>query len=347
MAPRGLSYRRPVSEPTASSDVRRLALVWSWQHALAGVVFGLPAAVVTVVNPELGIALAVGVLPAAMIGIPARRRNRVVILLIGTLAGVSLFAGGVLAHLPLVLAAALLAATVIGASLLTTRAPQGRLVLTLCAPLVAAGLSYDDYASSAATLALLVAGSAYAWLVSLLWPARATPDQPPPPLPPVRAMLDYGVRMGLAAALVFVLVGSTGVDHPGWAPAACLLVARPQVDLLQRRGVGRVVSVVLGATAAALLVHLELANVVLAIIAAAVLGLAAGTAGSRWYITSAFTTLLVFVLMLDGHPAQTVGAFDARVGETVLGVGAAYLFGWAIPQLRHPIRGSRSGNDRL
>jgi len=30
------------------------------------------------------------------------------------------------------------------------------------------------------------------------------------------------------------------LDHPGWAPAACLLVARPQLDLLQSRGIGRV-----------------------------------------------------------------------------------------------------------
>lgn len=336
-----------MSESTESPVSRRPALAWSWQRALAGVVFGLPAAVVTVVNPELGIGLAVGVLPAAMIGIPARRRKRVVILLIGTLAGLSLFAGGLLAHLPMILAAVLLAAIVTGASLLTTRAPGGRLVLTLCAPLVAAGLSYDDYATSAATFALLVAASAYAWLVSLLWPARPAPDQPRSPLPSVRAMLDYGVRLGVAAAAVFVLVSSTGVDHPGWAPAACLLVARPQVDLLQRRGVGRVASVILGATAAALLVHLQPADVVLAIIAAAVLGLAAGTAGSRWYITSAFTTLLVFLLMLNGHPAETVGAFEARVGETVLGVAAAYLFGWAIPRLRHPIRRSRCRDDRI
>jgi hypothetical protein len=65
------------------------------------------------------------------------------------LAGASLFLGGVLAHLPVVLAAILLAAAVVGAALLASALAFGRIVLVLCAPLVAAGLSYDDYASSA------------------------------------------------------------------------------------------------------------------------------------------------------------------------------------------------------
>ena len=62
--------------------------------------------------------------------------------------------------------------------------------------------------------------------------------------------------------------------------------------------------------------------------------MAAATVGSRWNLTSAFTTLLVFVMLLNGHPEETVGTFNERVGETVLGVAAAYLFGWAIPALR-------------
>ena len=55
---------------------------------------------------------------------------------------------------------------------------SGRIVLTLCAPLVAAGLSYADYASSAETLLLLSASAAYAWLVAILWPTRAAPGRP-------------------------------------------------------------------------------------------------------------------------------------------------------------------------
>jgi uncharacterized membrane protein YccC len=151
-------------------------------------------------------------------------------------------------------------------------------------------------------------------------------------------MVDYGVRMGLGAALVYLLAASLGLDHPGWAPAACLLVARPQLDLLRSRGVGRVVSVTVGALAAVLLLRLDPSNAVLAVIALAVLAGASGTAGSRWYITSAFTTLLVFLMMLGGHPEEATTKFHERVGETVLGVAAAYLFGWAVPVLRRRLR---------
>ncbi len=314
------------------------AVAWSWSHAQAGGVFALPSAVGCLIDPQLGIPLAVGVLPAAMIGIPGPRRKRLSILIVGSLVGLSLFIGGALAHLPTYGTALLLIATVLGAALLAAVVPAGRLVLSLCAPLVGAGLSYDDWATSATTMVLLVAGAAYAWLVALLWPARTAPERPHAPLPPRSAMIDYGVRMGLAAAMVYLIAAGVGLDHPGWAPAACLLVARPQLDLLQSRGVGRVLSVVVGALAAGLLLHLSPPSVVYALVAVAVLSAAAGTVGSRWYITSAFTTLLVFVMLLNGHLDEGPSKFDERVGETVLGVAAAYLFGWAIPVLRQRTR---------
>jgi hypothetical protein len=131
------------AQPRASQP----AIAWSWPHALVGVVYAIRGAGVTLRDPQLGIPLAVGVLPAAMVGIPPRRRGRLIILVVGVLAGASLFLGGVLAHLPLVLAAILLAAAVLGAALLASALAFGRIVLVLCAPLVAAGLSYDDYAS--------------------------------------------------------------------------------------------------------------------------------------------------------------------------------------------------------
>ena len=307
----------------------RAAVIWSWPHALIGVAYAIPAAVVALHDPAVGVPLAVGVLPAAIVGIPDRRAARIIILVIGILAGASLFFGGVLAHLPLAGTAALLVATVIGAALLASALPAGRVVLVLCAPLVAAGLSYTDYTSSAATFLLLSLGAGYAYLVALLWPARSASERPQTPLPPRAAMLDYGIRMGLAAAIVYGIAASLDLDHPGWAPAACLLVARPQLNLLQSRGLGRVLSVIIGALLGALLLKADPSNLTFAIIAIAVLAAAAATAGSRWYITSAFTTLLVFLMLFNGHLDQTTAKFNERVGETILGVIAAYLFGWA------------------
>lgn len=201
-------------------------------------------------------------------------------------------------------------------------------------PGVAAGLSYDDYESSAQTLLLLSLGAAYACLVAMLWPAHRAPQRPQAQLPDQKSMLAYGIRLGLAAAIVYAIAAGMGLDHPGWAPAACLLVARPQVDLLQRRGVGRVVSVVVGALAAVLILNNQPPGAVLALVAAVVLGAAAATVGSRWYITSAFTTLLVFLMLLNGHLDETTYKVNERVGETILGVVAAYLVGWLIPTLQ-------------
>jgi len=296
------------AQPRASQP----AIAWSWPHALVGVVYAIRGAGVTLRDPQLGMPLAVGVL----------------------LAGASLFLGGVLAHLPLVLAAILLAAAVLGAALLASALAFGRIVLVLCAPLVAAGLSYDDYASSAQTLLLLSLGAAYACLVAMLWPAHRAPQRLQAQLPDQKSMLAYGIRLGLAAAIVYAIAAGMGLDHPGWAPAACLLVARPQVDLLQSRGVGRVVSVVVGALAAVLILNNQPPEAVFALVAVVVLGAAAATVGSRWYITSAFTTLLVFLILLNGHLDETTYKVNERVGETILGVVAAYLVVWLIPTLQ-------------
>lgn len=318
--------------PVRTSE-RRPALVWSWPAALAGVVYALPAGLVALADPPSGVPLAVGVLPAAILPLPGPRRARIAILLVGVVAGVSLFVGGVLAHLPSVATAVLLLLAVAGAAVLSTVAPRGQVVLVLGVPLVAAGLSYDDYATSSGAALLLVAGSAYAWLVSLAWPDHEAADRGDRELPDRRTMLGYGVRLGIAAALAYLAAVALDLDHPGWAPAACLLVARPQVDLLQSRGVGRVAAVAAGAVAAGLVLGADPPDPVYAVLAVALLASAAATCTSRWYITSGFTTFFVCLLLLFDHPEQTEQKISERVGETLLGVALAYLFGWVLPEL--------------
>ena len=310
----------------------RPAVTWSWDRALAGAVYAIPSALVTLHDPAQGIPLAVGVLPAAIMPIPARRAARVVILVVGVLAGASLFLGGVIAHLPTAATAALLMVAVVAGALLASLSALGRIVLVLCVPLVAAGLSYSDYATSAEAFLLLSAGAAYAWLVSLAWPDREAPPRPAPVLPSRLAMAGYGVRIGIAAALAYLVAAGLELDHAGWAPAACLLVARPQVGLLQSRGLGRILSVVAGALLAAVLLRADPPLLAYSVVAVVVLAAAAATAGSRWYITSAFTTFFVFLMLLNGRPDQTTGAFDERVGETLLGVALAYVFGGVLTQ---------------
>jgi hypothetical protein len=325
-------------EHQADAEVTRAGqptppVVWSSQRALTGAVYAMPAVVVTIADPARGIPLAVGVLPAAILPVPGPRSRRIIILVVGFLAGLSLFVGGVLAHLPTVIASVMLSATVVGAALLTSRMPAGLLVLTLCAPLVAAGLSYDDYRTSAETFLLLTLGAAYAWLVSLSWPSRQAGEATARQLPTARSMWSYGIRLGAAAAIAYGIAAVLDVDHPGWAPAACLLVARPQPDLLRTRGVGRVAAVVVGALAATLVLRTNPPDVVYAAFSLVLLVCAAATAGSRWYITSGFTTFFVFVMLLYDQPGGITQKFNERVGETLLGVVLAYLFGWVLPTM--------------
>ena len=60
---------------------------------------------------------------------------------------------------------------------------------------------------------------------------------------------------------------------------------------------------------------------------------AAGTHPSRWYVTPAFTTFLVF---LSADPDAAGARFDERVGETVLGVAIAAVFGMAGSRRQRP-----------
>ncbi|TQM57868.1 FUSC family protein [Humibacillus xanthopallidus] len=318
---------------TVNADAPTRAVVWSWPDAARGLLYAVPAAAATAVDPANGVPLALGVLPACLLPLPGPRRARLVIALVGVVCGASLFVGGALAHLPAVPTALALVAVVLAAADASARRAGGRLLLVLAAPLTAAGLSYDDWATSAAAALLLTAGATYAWAVSLLWPARPGARRPPADLPARHEMVRYGLLLGTGAGLAYLVASRLGVDHPGWAPAACLLVARPDAGLLWLRAVGRVIAVIIGALGAVAVLAAELPPAVLAVIVALVVSIAAATRASRWYITSAFTTFFVFVMLLQSHPEQASQKVGERVGETVIGVGLAVLFGIGLPAL--------------
>ena len=319
------------------------ALAWSWPDGLRGLVFALPAALVTLRNPSAGVPLALGVLPAAVLPLPGPRRARILLLIVGVTCGLSLLLGGAIAPLGVVGGTAALWLVVVGAAYASARAPGGQLLLVLAAPLTAAGTSFADWSSAVGACALMVAGALYAWLVSLLWPSGPAAARPAASQrPDVRALLGYGLRMGAAAAIAYLITDSLGLDHPGWAPAACLLVARPSVDLLKLRGVGRVLAVALGAVLAATVVRLEYPAPVLAASLVVALVAAAASRASRWYITSLFTTYVVFLMMLGEHPEQTAQKVSERIAETLLGVALAYLFGWLLPALTARVRFRRA-----
>ena len=182
-------------------------------------------------------------------------------------------------------------------------------------------------------------GAVYSWLVSLLWPEPAVTGPPqgtPAPRGPAvnAAMLDYGIRLGLAGAVCAAIGFALDLEHVGWAVTAALIVMRPSPELQRLRSVGRLVSVSIGAIAAIAVVETTPSVGVLAAATVAALAAAAGTTGGRWYVTPVFSTFLVFLLLLYSHPDEASSRFWERITETVLGVGVACVFGLLVPMLR-------------
>jgi uncharacterized membrane protein YccC len=146
---------------------------------------------------------------------------------------------------------------------------------------------------------------------------------------------DYGIRLGSTAAIATAIGLTLGIEHAGWITGAALLVMRPKQDVQEFRSKWRIVSVFLGAIVASWLLTLGLPPLILGILAGGALIIIPATHSSRWYITPAFSTFLVFWILLYSAPtaANIEHRFNERVLETVAGVGLAYLIGIVIPKL--------------
>lgn len=297
---------------------------------MLGAVATLPAALLALDDVARGLAFAIGVLPAAMFGLAPTRRGRLAAVALGVMTGLPLFLGGLLAGAP-VLAVATVAGLGVGSAALAARSRLGTIVMSLCLPMVGVGLSYT-VAKAAAAAGLMVAGSIATCLVAMLWPERAAPPAGAPAT--ARPTLDYGIRLGAAGATAAAIGFLLDLEHVGWPVAAALLVMRPAADMQRLRSVGRILAVVAGALAGGALVRLGPPAAVYGLAAIAAVAGAAATHRSRWYVTSAFTTFLVFLLLLHSNPDEAASRFDERVLETLLGVGVAYLYGLVLARDR-------------
>jgi hypothetical protein len=306
--------------------------VWRWTPAVLGALYVLPAAVVVLSDPPHGLALAVGALPATLVGLLPTRRRRVLVIFFGSLIGVSMFVGGVLANVPVVAVVAI-GGFGVGSALLAARLPQGRIVMTLALPMVGVGLSYSDIGKAAGAAGLMVVGSVAACLISMLWPAQDPPATPAARSEPPAPTLGYGVRLGAAGATAAAIGFILNLDHVGWACAAALLVMRPTAEMQRLRSVGRIVAVLAGAFAGVALVQASPPAAVYSVATIVAMAGAGGTRQSRWYVTPAFSTFFVFLLLLYSDPQTATSRFNQRVLETLLGVSLAYIFGLAVPAL--------------
>lgn len=120
-------------------------------------------------------------------------------------------------------------------------------------------------------------------------------------------------------------------QHVGWATAAVLLVMRPGPEQTTVRMFGRIGSVAAGGAVAVLLVATGSGAVLYSVSVLVCVACAAATHGSRWYVTSTFTTFLVLLLLVAPDPGEAGFRFVERLTETLLGVGLAWIFGVALP----------------
>jgi hypothetical protein len=267
------------------------------------------------------------------------RRRRLSVVVLGVCTGVPMFLGGLLAGVP-VLAVVAIGMLGVGSALLATRSRFGLIAMTLSLPMVGVGLSYTDLAKAAGLGGLMVLGSLYACLVSMLWPERAAAASPGPAPGPTGPGLAYGIRLGATGATAAAIGFLLDLEHVGWACAAALLVIRPTAEMQRLRSVGRILAVAIGALAGIALVRITPPAVIYGLAAIAAVAGAGGTHRSRWYVTSAFTTFMVFLLLLYSDPQDAASRFNERLLETLLGVGIAYAFGLGLPALAQRRRSS-------
>jgi hypothetical protein len=117
-------------ESVAYVRVAWAAVAWRWSLALLGALCPLPAAAVALQDTSHGLALAVGALPAAAVGIAGSRRSRHAIVIVGLCIGLGLCLRAVLGlhWLP---AVGMLFVLALGSAVLSGRRPIGRLLMAL------------------------------------------------------------------------------------------------------------------------------------------------------------------------------------------------------------------------
>jgi len=313
-------------------------LTWTPRYLLLGALFALPAAVVSVFDPTLGVALALGVLPAASMGLPARRIDRLRYPVVGLAVGAAMLLGSILAQWPVVALVVLFAACV-GAAVLSTTGPAGALVLALGVPMVGIGFSFHDTESALLIAALIVVGSLWCLVVALPWPERDAAARRAPAAG--GSLVGFGIRVGLAGTIAALIGFALGLDHVGWAAGAALLVMRPSAQLVASRALTRAASVVVGALLGGAFMLTHPAGWIMGLAALALLTVLTALAGSRWYVTGGFSTFLLFMALLGGDTGDTAHRFWERTIETLLGVSLALVFGLLVPWIGERIRRGR------
>lgn len=125
------------------------------------------------------------------------------------------------------------------------------MALSVILPLTAIGLTYQGIADSAKVAGLMILGAIGSYIWALVLPEYEGDVPQQPQMTPAEAK-RYGLVLGVAGAVSTLVAFALDVDFVGWLVGSTLLVIRPTWDLLSARGIGRVISVIVGGVAAAL-----------------------------------------------------------------------------------------------
>jgi hypothetical protein len=307
-------------------------------EAARGAACALPGAVVLLTaNVSAGMVCALGALPAAMVGVPPRRRGAVALLPVGIAFALAYIIGSVVGQVPALAVAALGAAasTAIRAAAVK---PAARVLPALVVPAFALGMN-EALPDSLALAAAFAGGTAWAALVAAAWPKRP-PPRPAAPSPQAPTNTNtYAYRFAAAGAIGLALGYILDLDHVAWAAAAALFIMRPDPRMARSRALGRAAATTVGVVAAGLILHRGPAEAALAAVVVAALAAMVGTRASRWYVTSAGSGLVV--LLASGALSTDAfhTAFGERLLETLIGATLAVL-------LTRSARPSRPGRPR-
>ncbi len=115
---------------------------WTWSHAIRCAICTLPVVLVILIgDPSKGLALAVGILPAAIVGLGPTRRSRLRLVVVGLLFGLSIRMGSILAQTSPTAVIGIFGIAY-GSALLASRRAFGLEAMLLCAPVAAIGPSF-------------------------------------------------------------------------------------------------------------------------------------------------------------------------------------------------------------
>ena len=135
----------------------------------------------------------------------------------------------------------------------------------------------------------------------------------------------HGVRLAVAVPLSIVIGSLFSLPRSYWLPFAVAVILKPDYSTLVKRGLGRVIGTMLGATIAAILVSEIHPNLTLSVVLVAFIGwVAYSTWAASFSVAIGFITAMVLVL-LNTSTSDALGTAGDRLIDISLGGAIAVI----------------------